>query len=181
MAMDVLRDARTYTTPLGAIAGLVLARHLVAKKDRNVFNQGAGAAAGAAAGYVGGGYLQDHLDTPEKGDTAGYMDLIRKHIRQAGPGNRATLTEKDLMNVSRALPASHRLPESGIDKDLRPAYLARMGNSIYSAVGKEFAAEDPAWNDYSTYRQEAADKVKGNMPGLNSASTHILNYFRDKK
>lgn len=176
-----MSDARYYTTPLGALVGLVLARQLVAKEDRNVFNQGAGAAAGAAAGNIAGGYLQDHLDTPEEGDTAGHMALLRKRIEEAGPGNRAELTDKDLTAVYNALPDSHRLPSSGIDHKLQPAYLRRMGGAIRAGIGKDLAAKDPSWGDYSKHYQGVADKAKGSMAGMNSASSNILDLIRGNK
>ena len=181
MAMDVLRDARTYTTPLGAIAGLVLARQLVAKKDRNVFNQGAGAAAGAAAGYIGGGYLQDHLDAPKVGDTAGHMALGGKRFEAAGPDNREPLNEKDYEFTYNSLPKSHHLPESGINNELQDVYLERMGAEIRAARAKHLAAADPKskWNASAAHWQGVADKAKGRMAGINSPFAHMKALAKD--
>jgi hypothetical protein len=62
----IKEDHRFWTTPAGAATGLLLSRQLIPKEDRNLFNQGAGTAAGAGAGFVAGGLL--NADKPMTDD-----------------------------------------------------------------------------------------------------------------
>ena len=177
-------DARYYTTPLGALTGLVLARKLVPEKDRNVFNQGAGAAAGGALGYMGGGHLNEYLEEPAAGDTAGRLSLDTKRFGERGPDYREDPTEQDLSNTMQSLPDKYRHTKDYGLKGKRQGELNRLMQhkhygALNSARAVNMAKSDPAnaerWTQAASYWKSYADQAASDIKDTGGGLNRLLN------
>jgi hypothetical protein len=159
MAVD-FKDARLYTTPLGALAGLAVTRSLIAKKDRNVFNQGAGAATGAALGYAGGGYLNDEIERPDVGDYKGQMALNIKNFGKRDPADFSEPTKRELLDTMASLPPTvkQNIPESS----LRGMFAQKRLGELRAGMSRMLAKSNP-------------DKADA----YNRAAAHWLSYSKD--
>ncbi len=125
-----LKDARYYTTPIGAALGIALSRAMIDKKDRTLFNQALGGAAGAGVGYVGGGYLNEAL---QPRDPKSIYSRLKGSFMEGGP---ESLSDSPMNAKERELYAKI-IPDTYYK---RPKYI-KPGDEAYHRSLQEDALE----------------------------------------
>jgi hypothetical protein len=188
-------DARLFTTPLGAIAGVALARKLIPEKDKKLFPQALGGGIGAGVGYFAGDLINEHRETPADNDIQGWTEKRKREILQNGPDYLTPATAEELKASTKIFGDTVNLQP--IKAEDRPLVLRNMAEPLarYQDASLKYQAaqqhakkvgldtpEGQQWSRYAKHWQANADAYRQEAENASSnltiAKSKLSDYFQ---